>query len=72
MVFAAGCPPDKCGVYIGKASIRNRERNNNAQERFNWTFRASEVEARHQERRSRFIIWFFVRYNFVRPHMAIG
>ena len=72
-VFAARTPLDKCSVHVGEAAIRNRKRNNNAQERFNGTFRAFQRPRRGiKDAGSRLIVGFFVHYNFVRPHMALG
>ena len=72
-VFAAKTPLDKFSVHVGEAAIHNKKRNNNVQERFNGTFRAAQRPRRGiKSAGSRLIVGFFVRYNFVRPHMAIG
>ena len=72
-VFAARTPLDKCSVHVGEAAIHNKKRNNNVQERFNGTFRAFQRPRRGiKSASSQIIVGFFVYYNFVRSHTALG
>ena len=72
-VFAAQAPLDKCSVHVSEAAIHNKKRSNNVQERFNGTFRAFQRPRRGiKSAGSRLIVGFFVHYDFVRPHTAIG
>ena len=72
-VFAAQTPLDKYSVHVDEAAIHNKKRNNNVQERFNGTFRAAQRPRRGiKSANSRLIVGFFVYYNFVRPHTALG
>ena len=72
-VFAARTPLDKCSVHVGDAAIHNKKRNNNVQERFNGTFRAFQKPRRGiKSASSQIIVGFFVYYNFVRSHTALG
>ncbi len=60
-------------VHVGEAAIHNKKRNNDVQERFNWTFRAAQRPRRDIKNAGpRLIVGFFVHCNFVRLHMALG
>ena len=72
-MFAAKTPLDKFSVHVGEAAIHNKKRNNNVQERFNGTFRSFQKPRRGiKSASSQIIVGFFVYYNFVRSHTALG
>ena len=72
-MFAAKTPLDKHSVHISNASLKNKKRNNNFQERYNGTFRAFQMPRRGiPNPHSPLITGFFVYYNFVRPHSSLN
>lgn len=71
-VFAPLNPHHTHSVHIKNASLNNKKRNNNIQERFNSTFRAREKTARGIKiKSSPMLVGFTVNYNFVRPHTGL-
>ena len=72
-VFAAKTPLDRHSVHISNASLKNKKRNNNFQERYNGTFRAFQRPRRGiPNPHSPITTGFFVYYNFVRPHSSLN